>query len=72
VEIKLLQGGFLRRIAMNLAALAVWVAAMGLYAQGPAAADQVQPSHPNPSPLGNLLAPRPHARPAQANAPQTP
>ena len=57
---------------MNLAALAVWVAAMGLYAQGPAAADQVQPSHPNPSPLGNLLAPRPHARPAQANAPQTP
>jgi Stage II sporulation protein E (SpoIIE) len=63
VENKLLQGGFLRRIALNLAALAVCFAAPGL----------AQPSHSHPPPsLGDLLAPHAHARPVPRNTQPTP
>jgi hypothetical protein len=62
VEIKLLQGGFLRRIVLNLAALAVCFATQGI----------AQPSHPHPSPLVDLLTPHTHGRPVPRNIQPTP
>lgn len=56
----------MRRIVLNLAALAVCFAT-----QGPPSLGQAQPPHPHPSPLVDLLGPHSHARPAPRNSQPT-